>query len=83
MIKNEVEKLAEKKQKLIFEKERLKDEHTINEANFDNKITKLKNKKYQEKQIFEARLNKIELALKKVKDQIILEKAFISGIDKD
>lgn len=83
MFKNKIERLVEKKQRLLFQKEQLKDRHTIREANFENKSMKIKNKKYQEQQDFDAKLKKIDLAIKKTKDQIVLEKAFVSGLDKD
>lgn len=83
MIKTEIEMLVEKKQKLMFKMERLKDRHTINEQNFDNKIEKMRNKKYKEKQTFESKLKQIERAIDKTARQITLEKSFVSSLDKD
>lgn len=83
MIKTEIERLVEKKQRLMFKKERLKDKHTINDQNFDNKIEKMRNKKYKEKQTFESKLKQIERAIDKTARQITLEKSFVSSLDKD
>ena len=83
IIKNEVEKLVEQKQKLLLQKEKLEDKHNYKDSNFDNKIDKLKSKKHQEKQSYETKLKNLERTIDKVKKQIIVEKAFVSGIDKD
>lgn len=83
MNKNEVEKLVEKKQKKIMELGRLEDRYNVSDAKFDNKIEKLKNRKYQEKQNYETKRKNLERVIDKIKKQITLEKAFVSGIDKE
>jgi hypothetical protein len=82
-MKTQIEKLVEKKQKLNLEKARLEDKHTIKEQNYENKIDKLRNEKYQEKQTYEFKLKKIERAIDKTARQITLEKSFVSTLDKD
>ena len=83
MEKNNVEKLVELKQKKMMELERLEDRHNVRDANYDNKMAKLKNRKYQEKQNYETKHKNLERVIDKIKKQIVLEKAFVSGIDKD
>lgn len=83
MNKNEVEKLVEMKQRKMLELERLENRHNIIQANYENKMNKIRDKKYQEKQRYNAKVKNLERVIDKIKKQIVLEKAFVSGIDKE
>lgn len=83
IIKNEVERLVEKKQILHLKKEKLNNRHNANESSYENRISKLRDRKYKEKQSYEAKLKNLDRKISKIEKFITAEKAFISGIDKD
>lgn len=81
--KNQVEKLVTERQRLVLKKEKIDDRNNEIQAKIDNQIAKLRNKANHLQKACNDDISRIELQLDKVKKQIVLEKAFISGIDKE
>lgn len=81
--KNQVEKLVGQRQRLVLKREKIDDRNNEIQAKIENQIAKLRNKQRHLEKESNDEMHKIDLQLDKVGKQIILEKAFISGIDKN
>ena len=81
--KNQVEKLVGQRQRLVLKREKIDDKNNEIQAKIENQIAKLRNKQRHLEKESNDEMHKIDLQLDKVGKQIILEKAFISGIDKN
>lgn len=81
--KNQVEKLVAERQRLVLKREKIDDKNNEVQAKIENEIAKLRNKQRHLQKECNDEMHKIDLQLDKVKKQIVLEKAFMSGIDQD